>query len=152
MSLDGLPPFAPHPPPRRLASHVLLAFSVVSLGLLETGRRAALPFALPLHPLAPRRCLSPPRLSAARQFHMCSRELSPVCLFVDASRIHGCARVCDTNVCLSFKGLRSHDRLHLISAAFEDNAVHMLVFFFLSLHLCRFGKRRLIFFPLFRQP
>lgn len=75
------------------------------------------------------------RLSAARQFNMCSHELSPVCLFVDTSHIHGCARVYDTNVCLSFKGLRSHDRLHLISAAFEDNAVHMLRFFFFSLSI-----------------
>lgn len=128
MSLDGLPfrP-SPAPPPRLPRPGCFLSCITRPPGDGTPGSPslcAASPLARSL-PLS----LSPPRLSTARQFNMCSRELSPVCLFVDALHIHGCARVYDTNVCLSFKGLRSHDRLHLISAAFEDNAVHMLRFF-----------------------
>lgn len=60
----------------------------------------------------------------------CARMNSRPCASLWTRCIFMAARVYDTNVCLSFKGLRSHDRLHLISAAFEDNAVHMLRFFF----------------------
>lgn len=137
MSLDGLP-FRPSPaPPLRLPRPgCFLSYITRPPGDGTPGSP------IPLCRLSTRSLSAAVSLSAGTFYSCVSRRLvsltcacmnSRPCASLWTRRIFMAARrVYDTNVCLSFKGLRSHDRLHLISAAFEDNAVHMLGFFSLS--------------------